>query len=124
VIEKICELHAHDRGFTAAFMSTFPHAMDFAAIRSSSLRSVAELARHAQDAGRLRSDVVLDDLILILMANSGIHASTPTARVAASQRFAALALQAFHTSSVASPLPPAPQLAPTASIHTPVTRWW
>ena len=96
VIEKICELHARDRGFTAAFMSAFPNATDFAAVRDYALNSVAELARRAKDAGRLRPDFVLDDLILMLMANDGIRATSPAARVAASRRFAALAIQAFQ----------------------------
>src|ERR1700689_3151695 len=52
VIERICELHARNRGFTAAFMSAFPNAMDFAADREHALRSTAELARRAKDAGR------------------------------------------------------------------------
>src|SRR5437764_6527111 len=34
VVEKLCELHARDQGFTAAFTSAFPHAMDFAEDRS------------------------------------------------------------------------------------------
>ncbi|GAA5132815.1 TetR/AcrR family transcriptional regulator [Pseudonocardia adelaidensis] len=114
-IERICELHALDRGFTAAFMSTFPRAMDFAALRASSLDSVAELARRAKDAGRLRPDFVLDDVILVLMANSGIRAASPAARVAASRRFAALAIQAFQASPVASPLPPVARLAPASA---------
>jgi hypothetical protein len=33
VIEKTSELHARNRGFTAAFASAFPNAMDFAADR-------------------------------------------------------------------------------------------
>ena len=45
---------------------------------------VAELARRARDAGHLRPDFVLDDLILMLMANDGIHATSPATRVAAS----------------------------------------
>ena len=98
MIEKICELHARDRGFTAAFMSAFPGAMDFAADREYALRSVAELARRAKEAGRLRPDFVLDDLVLVLMANSGIRAASPAAAVAASRRFAALAIQAFQAS--------------------------
>src|SRR6202034_2809080 len=77
VIEKICALHARDRGFTAAFMSAYPSALDFAADREYALRSVARLARRAQDAGRLRPDFVFDDLILMLMANGGIRTSTP-----------------------------------------------
>ncbi len=115
VIQRICELHARDRGFTAAFMSTFPHAVDFAAIRAYSLRSIARLAGRAKDTGRLRPDFALDDLILVLMANNGIHTAAPATRVAASRRFAALAIQAFQTSPVASPLPPSPRLAPTIS---------
>jgi len=39
---------------------------------------------------------VLDDLILMLMANNGIHASKPAARIADSRRFAALMIQAFQ----------------------------
>jgi AcrR family transcriptional regulator len=116
VIERICELHARNRGFTAAFMSAFPNAMDFAADREYALRSIAGLARRARDAGHLRPDFVLDDLILVLMANSGIRAASPPAAVAASRRFAALAIQAFQASAEASPLPPAPRLAPVALI--------
>jgi AcrR family transcriptional regulator len=112
VIEKICELHARNWRFTAAFMSDFPDAMDFAAGREYSLRSAAELARRAKDAGRLRPDFVLDDLILMLMANNGIHATSPAARVAASRRFAALAIQAFQAAPKHSPLPPAATPAP------------
>jgi len=112
VIERICALHARNRGFTAAFMSAYPNAMDFAADRDYALRSIASLARRAKDAGRLRPDFVLDDLILMLMANSGIRATSPAAAVAASRRFAALAIQAFQAAQEASPLPPAVRLAP------------
>ncbi|MFD6160596.1 TetR/AcrR family transcriptional regulator [Nocardia sp. NPDC060256] len=111
-VENLCELQARDQGFTAAFMSTFPHAMDFAAIRTSSLTGAAELIRHAKDTGRLRPEIVLDDLILMIMANNGIQASTPAARVAASRRFAALLIQAFEVSPVSTPLPPVPRLTP------------
>jgi AcrR family transcriptional regulator len=112
VIERICELHARNRGFTAAFISAFPSAMDFAADRSYALRSMAGLARRAMDAGRLRPDFVLDDLILMLMANSGIRAASPATAVTASRRFAALAIEAFQVSAESSPLPPAVPLAP------------
>jgi len=111
VIERICELHACSRGLTAAFMSTFPNAMDIGADRDYALRSLAALAGRARDAGRLRHDFVLDDLILMLMANSGIRGASPAATVAASRRFAALTIQAFQASPEASPLPPAARLA-------------
>lgn len=112
-IENLCELLARDHGFTAAFMSAFPRALDFAAIRTSSLTGAAELVRRAKDTGRLRPEIVLDDLILMMMANNGIQASTPAARVAASRRFAALMIQAFQVSPVSAPLPPVPRLLPS-----------
>jgi AcrR family transcriptional regulator len=113
VVERICDVHARDRGFTAAFMSAFPHAVDFAALREEVLFSIAELARRAKDAGRLRPDFVVEDLILMIMANRGIRAASPAARVAASRRFAALAIQSFSASPQAVPLPPVARLAPS-----------
>ncbi|MGI5522466.1 TetR/AcrR family transcriptional regulator [Micromonospora sp. CA-259024] len=96
VIEQLCELHARNRGFITAFTSTFPRALDLAAGRERALSSLAELARRAKDTGALRPDFVLDDLILILMANGGLHSTSTNARVAASHRFATLAIQAFR----------------------------
>jgi AcrR family transcriptional regulator len=116
VLEKTCALHALDRGFTAAFMSTYPDAVDFAAGREYALSSIAELARRAKAAGRLRPDFVLDDLILVFMANSGIHTTSPAAAVAASRRFAALAIQAFRATRDTAPLPPAARLAPVLAL--------
>ncbi len=112
VVREICAIHARDRGFTAAFMAAFPRAVDFAALREYALVSVAELARRAKESGRLRADFAVDDLILVLMANRGIRAASPAARVAASRRFAALAVQAFQASAHTGALPPVPRLAP------------
>ncbi|MDA0179818.1 TetR/AcrR family transcriptional regulator [Solirubrobacter phytolaccae] len=97
VIEKVFDLHARDRGFPAAFMSAFPDAMDFAADRRASLEAVAELARRAQATGELRSDFTLNDLVLVMVAHRGLRAGTTDARLAASRRFATLAIQAFQS---------------------------
>jgi AcrR family transcriptional regulator len=83
VIQKVCELHARNRGFAAAFRSAFPDGMDVTTGRDYALNSVAELARRAKADGRLRPDFILDDLVLMLMANDGIRATSPAARVAA-----------------------------------------
>ena len=101
VIQKTCELHARNGDLTKALMSAYPKAMDFATDREYALRSTARLARRAQDAGHLRRDFVLDDLILMLTAGRGIRAvraASPAAAVAASRRFAALTIQAFQAS--------------------------
>lgn len=108
VIDKLCALHARDRGFTAAFMSTYPNAIDFASARDRAVKAITELARRAKATGRLRPDFVVNDLVLVLMANSGIRATSRAAQVAASRRFAALAIQAFQS---VDPLPPPARLA-------------
>lgn len=113
VIEKICELHARDRGFTEAFLSTVPGAPDVAG-REYTVNAVAGLARRAKEAGHLRSDFVLDDLILVLMANKGIHTGSTASPVTASRRFAGLAIQAFEACPRHAPLPPPALLAPPA----------
>jgi AcrR family transcriptional regulator len=96
VFEKICDLHARDRGFTGAFLAAYPGAMDFAGERDYALASAGRLVRRAREAGRLRPDFVLDDLILMLRAHSGIESTSPAKRIAASRRFAALAIRAFQ----------------------------
>ncbi|MFC1406094.1 MULTISPECIES: TetR/AcrR family transcriptional regulator [Streptacidiphilus] len=114
VIEKICELHARDRGLGEAFLTAFPGAPDVAG-REYTVKAVAGLAQRAKDAGHLRSDFVLDDLILILMANKGIHSRSTDTQVTASRRFAGLAIQALKASPQHAPLPPAARLVSTPS---------
>ncbi|MFF1923022.1 TetR/AcrR family transcriptional regulator [Streptomyces sp. NPDC058221] len=114
VIEKICELHARDRGFTEAFLSAFPGETDVVEGRTYTLKAVAELARRAGESGHLRSDFVLDDLILVLMANKGIQAASSTTRIMASRRFAAIVIQAFEACPHHTPLPPTARLAAMA----------
>jgi AcrR family transcriptional regulator len=98
VIERLFELNARNRGLAAAFTAAFPKAMSHAADRERALGALAELARRAKDAGRLRPDFVLDDLILMLMASRSLHATSPATPVAAASRLAALAVQAFQAS--------------------------
>lgn len=78
-----------NRGFAAAFTSAFPGAIDFATVRDTALRSLAELVRRAKATGRLRADFTVDDLVLLLMASGGVRVATPKA----ARRFATLLLE-------------------------------
>ncbi|WP_459800703.1 TetR/AcrR family transcriptional regulator [Herbidospora sp. RD11066] len=109
VVERLMEMHALDRGFARAFTSPLPQAI-FAAERDRSLWMLLELVRRAKEAGPLRRDFVLDDLVMALMAGDGIRADSPETRVAATRRFAALMLQSFMADPVPAPLPPAVRL--------------
>lgn len=117
MLERICALHAGDRGFTEAFMAAYPKALDFAAERSYTLTSAAELVRRAKTTGQLRADVVLEDLIMVIMANRGIHATSSAARVVASRRFTALLIDALRASPGSSELPPVGRVALAAPGH-------
>ncbi|MEO3744807.1 helix-turn-helix domain-containing protein [Plantactinospora sp. B5E13] len=104
LLVEVCTMQARDRGFSAAFLTTFPRTVEFTALRERAERGFAELVRRAQDAGALRRDFEPADLSLILLANGGIRAATPEATVAASRRLVAYLLQAFRAGS-AAPLP-------------------
>ncbi|MFH9244121.1 TetR/AcrR family transcriptional regulator [Streptomyces lydicus] len=122
LIERICELHAHSRGFADAFMTAFPEAMDFAADQERTLHAVGELARRAQNTGQLRPGFVVDDLVLMLKAHRGLQDTPRAARVTASRRFAAYMIEAFRAApetGAPAPLPPAPRLQLTYSPSTP-----
>jgi AcrR family transcriptional regulator len=103
-VEEISVLHALDQDFSTAFLAAYPRAVDVAPERERGLTAFTRLARRAQRAGALRADLVPDDLVLLLMANRGVRAASPTATAAAARRLAALLLQSLHTA--ADPLPP------------------
>lgn len=120
VIERICDLHARNRGFTEAFLSALPDTTAFVPAREHTLTAIVKLAHRAQRIGKLRPDFVVDDLVLMLMANRGIQAASVDRQVAASRRFAAFAIQAFQAGQGRTPLPPAARLTPLAPL-TPLT---
>jgi AcrR family transcriptional regulator len=111
VIEKLMEVHALNRGFSRTFTSQPPPAVDYLiADRDRTMRLLLQLIRRAKASGELRTDIVLEDIILAMMANEGIRAESPELRVAASRRFAALMIQSFRANPVPAPLPPAVRL--------------
>jgi AcrR family transcriptional regulator len=121
VVEKLMEVHARDRGFARAF-TRLPAAAGLVAERDRALRLLLDLIRRAKDAGELRADFVLEDLVLALMTNEGIQAVPPERRAAASRRFAALMIQAFHTGPGLAALPPAVRLPLISPPHRPDAR--
>jgi AcrR family transcriptional regulator len=109
VIEKLVVAHALDDGFRS-LVARFSRTTDLAADRDRALRLLLRLLRRAREAGELRADVVLEDVVLAVMANEGIRAGTPETRAAASRRFAALMIRSFRANPVPTPLPPAVRL--------------
>jgi AcrR family transcriptional regulator len=109
VVEKVCAMQVADRGFTTAFLTAFPGAIDYEEARARAEQGLAEIVRRAKAAGRLRADFDLADLTLLLKANHGVTADVGSPAAASSRRLVAYLLQSFRAES-AEPLPPAPPL--------------
>lgn len=104
-VQRMCAMHALDRGFSAAFIAAFPDAVDVERERDRAIPGIAELIRRAQQSGRPRQDFVPEDITMLLMASGGIVAATPEAALAVSNRLVAYMLTAFRAEN-AGPLPP------------------
>ena len=105
VIEKVCLLQATDRGFTAAFVSTFPDL--HSEVRERTWHGFTALVQRAKDSGQLRADFSPHDLTLVLMANGGLAGVPVDMAVAASQRLVAYLLESFRAGTGELP-PPVP----------------
>ncbi|MFC8827970.1 TetR/AcrR family transcriptional regulator [Streptomyces sp. NPDC057137] len=108
VVEKVCAMQATDRGFTAAFFSEFPDAVDYNRERTRAEEGLDRLVRRAKDAGQLREDFDSSDITLLLLANSGVVGESRQVSLAASRRLVAYLLQSFRTDHTAPLPPPAP----------------
>jgi AcrR family transcriptional regulator len=115
VVRGIAELNARNQGFVDAFVSSHPAAIDFGEHRASMLRSLSGLCGRAKDAGALRADIVLDDLVLVFMVGRGLPAAPPAVRLTAARRLAALAIEAFRAGGTEGHLPPPARLSPTVA---------
>lgn len=109
-VTALAGMQVSDRGFTAAFLTEFPDAVDLDRQRAEALRRFDELVERAKKAGRLRADFHREDLVLVLMANDGLVSAEPPTAAAASRRFIAYLLQSFRADN-AAPLPPPVPLA-------------
>lgn len=105
VIEKVCLLQATDRGFTAAFVTSFPEM--HSEVRDRTWHGFTDLVQRAKDSGQLRADFSPHDLTLVLMANGGLTGVPVEVAVAASQRLVAYLLEAFRVGTDDLP-PPVP----------------
>ena len=105
VIEKVCLLQTCDRGFTAAFIASFPDMQS--EVRERTWQGFEALVQRAKDSGELRADFSLHDLTLVLVANAGLTAVPVEMAMAASRRLVAYLLESFRAGTDVLP-PPVP----------------
>lgn len=95
-VRRLIALNVRNRGFVDAFTSARPADGPLADHRRELLRMLDGLARRARRSGDLRSDFVIDDLVLALRAGRGLAPAREGARDATAHRFAALMVDAFR----------------------------
>ncbi|WP_035920641.1 TetR/AcrR family transcriptional regulator [Frankia sp. QA3] len=94
-IETVCGMQVADLGFTEVLTRTFPTARALESQRDEVAADFGRLIGRAQAAGRLRADFAHQDLVVILMANAGVVASSGPAAEVASRRLVGYLLRSF-----------------------------
>ncbi|SRR6266545_4000180 len=107
-LERVCQMQADDRGFADVLTLTFPTARPLQAERDRAYHRFVELIDRAKAAGKLRSDFVPEDHILLLMATAGVINATGDTAPDAWKRLLAYLIQAFAAPAGDLPEPPTP----------------
>jgi AcrR family transcriptional regulator len=95
-VRRICAMQAGDRGLSDLLLITLAPSEQLEAARARANRSVIALIDKAKAAGRLRADMVGEDLLLMLIGNRAIAAAAGADAPRALPRFVALMLDAFR----------------------------
>jgi len=95
-VRQICAMQAGDRGLADLLLITLAPGEELEAIRDRANRALIRLIDRAKGAGQLRTDMVGEDLLLMLIGNSAIAAAASRDAPRALPRFVALMLDAFR----------------------------
>ena len=106
-VEQICAMQAADRGLNDVLTRTFPNARALEANRARGFGLFLQVVERAKAEGRLRSDFVPEDHVLLLMGNAGVVQGAGDSAPEAWRRYVALMLDGLR-SECATPLPPPP----------------
>ncbi|MFD3790842.1 TetR/AcrR family transcriptional regulator [Streptomyces cyaneofuscatus] len=107
---KVCAMQAADRGFTHAFLARFPDEASYAEECDRAEDGLALLVRRAKEAGALRPDFDVSDVVLALLANNGVANGAQAESAAASRRLVGYLLESFRARPDVKQLPPPARL--------------
>ena len=103
-VRAMCAMQAADAGFADVLSLSFPSSAAVDRRLRAATAGLAALIERAKEAGRLREDFVLEDLVLVLMANAGVVNVTKEHAPAAWERLVCYLLDGFRAPA-ASELP-------------------
>jgi len=110
-VERICELQADDRGLSDLLSMTLPTDDRIEQLRKVANKSVARLVARAKATGQLRQEFVVEDLLVLLIANASVVHVTRQDAPDTWRRFVGLMLDAFGPAGEPSSLPAPPTRA-------------
>jgi len=110
-VERICELQADDRGLSDLLSMTLPTDDRIEQLRKLANQRMTRLVARAKAAGRLRQEFVVEDLLVLLVANASVVHVTRQDAPDAWRRYVALMLDAFGQAGEPSALPAPPTRA-------------
>ena len=107
-VADICTMQEGDAGFSDLLATVLPEDAEVEELRSRANAMAIELMDRAKAAGALRTEVVGEDLLLLLIANTAVLAVTREDAPAASRRVVALFLDAVRAKAPRTALPDPP----------------
>jgi AcrR family transcriptional regulator len=119
-IEAVCAMQAADRGFADVLTMTFPAAKTLEARRTEAYNGFLKIIDRAKATGKLRTDFVAEDLVILFMANAGVIAATADAAPDSWRRLLGHMLRAFATPN--APLPAMPEGPLPAALYRAMVR--
>jgi AcrR family transcriptional regulator len=108
-VTDICAMQEGDAGFSDLLATVLPDDAGIEELRSQANAKAIELMDRAKDAGALRPEVVGEDLLLLLIANTAVLTVTRQDAPGASRRVVALFLDAVATKGPRTTLPDPPR---------------
>lgn len=103
----ICELQAADRGYNEVAARGMPSSPVTTELQARGYRLVQQIMARAQEAGGLRADVTVEDLLFVVLGNSRTVAVTAEIAPGLWRRHLGLMLDGFRTAGAhALPEPP------------------
>ena len=103
-VRDACSMQAADAGCADVLALTFASTARLDRQLRAATAGLSDVVQRAKAAGALRTDFVLEDLVLLLMANAGVVNATKGHAPRAWERFTAYMLDAFRAPGT-SPLP-------------------
>ena len=105
-VRAVCAMQAADAGFADVLSLTFPASAAVDRQLRAATAGLSDVVERAKADGDLRADFVMEDLVLVLMANAGVVNITKRHAPTAWERLVAYLLDAFRAPGFTTLPPP------------------